>query len=130
MMLYIHVVLVMLINLSKHNQSNNVSHNYQRSLKQLIFNDDVYIKRGRCRSLIEQVVHDRNILIEQFCTLSINRRVGEITIRLPTNKKILILLFDKFAILKMLKTTIYLKIKTEAFQKIFHHQKAKFLILL
>ena len=66
----------------KTQQSNYASHitrmSYERSLKQLMFNDDdVYTKRGRStRSLIEQVIHDRNISIDQFCALSINRRVG------------------------------------------------------
>ena len=65
----------------KTQQSNYASHitrmSYERSLKQLMFNDDVYTKRGRSiRSLIEQVIHDRNISIDQFCALSIYRRVG------------------------------------------------------
>ena len=93
----------------KTQQSNYASHitrtSYERSLKQLMFNDDVYTKRGRSTSItdrtsIEQVIHHRNISIEKFCALSINRRVGWKSygnpIRLPTNKRILSIYSWKF----------------------------------
>ena len=48
----------------------------ERSVKQLSFNDDVYTKRGRsCRSLIDQVIHDRAISLDNFCSLSISKKI-------------------------------------------------------
>lgn len=59
-------------------QSNYASHivrmSHERSLKQLMFNDDVYTKRGRyAKTLIDQVIHDRNLSLDSFCSLSIKR---------------------------------------------------------
>ena len=48
----------------------------ERSLKQLMFNDDKYSKRGRpYKTLLEQVLHDRNISLDEFCGKSVNERV-------------------------------------------------------
>lgn len=47
----------------------------ERSVKQLSFNDDTYTKRGRsCRSLIDQVAYDRNISLDNLCSLSITKK--------------------------------------------------------
>jgi len=64
-------------NFIKAQQSNYASHvvrmSYERSLKQLMFNDDLYTKRP-ARTLIDQVIHDRNISLDEFCSFSINRK--------------------------------------------------------
>jgi len=63
-------------NYIKAQQLNYASHvvrmSYERSLK-LMFNDDLYTKRP-ARTLIDQVIHDRNISLEEFCSFSINRK--------------------------------------------------------
>ena len=48
----------------------------KRSLKHLMFNEDVYTKRDRpYKTLIEQVLHDKNMFLDEFCRRSINERV-------------------------------------------------------
>jgi len=64
----------------KHQQSNYASHVIrmpnERSLKQLMFNDDIYKKRGRsCKTLLEQVLNERNISLDEFCNVSLNERI-------------------------------------------------------
>ena len=61
---------------SNYQASHILSESHEASLTTVMFNDDVYTIRRRFKSLIEQVIHDRNISIEQFCMLSVNRRVG------------------------------------------------------
>ena len=47
----------------------------ERSLKQLMFNNDTYSKRGRShKTLLEQVIFDSNT-IDRFCTNSLYERV-------------------------------------------------------
>ena len=48
----------------------------ERSLKQLMFNDDTYRKRGRpFKTLLDQVVSDKDVSIDVFCDRSLNERV-------------------------------------------------------
>ena len=48
----------------------------ERSLKQLMFNDDTYRKRGRpFKTLLEQVVSDKDVSIDVFCNRSLNEMV-------------------------------------------------------
>ena len=45
----------------------------ERSLKQLMFNDDTYRKRGRpVKTLLDQVVSDKDVSIDEFCKRSLN----------------------------------------------------------
>jgi hypothetical protein len=49
----------------------------ERSLKQLMFNDDKYKKKGRSvKSLLDQVISNQNISIDGFCSLSIRKKSG------------------------------------------------------
>ena len=64
----------------KQQQANYTAHvirmSNERSLKHLMFNEDVYTKRGRpYKTLIEQVLHDKNMSLDEFCRRSINERV-------------------------------------------------------
>ena len=64
----------------KQQQSSYTAHvirmSNERSLKQLMFNDDTYRKRGRpIKTLLEQVICDKNVSIDRFCTSSLNERV-------------------------------------------------------
>ena len=48
----------------------------ERSLKQLMFNDDTYRKRGRpVKMLSDQFVSNRNVSIDEFCKSSFNEKV-------------------------------------------------------
>ena len=48
----------------------------ERSLKQLMFNDDTYRKRGRpFKTLLEQVLSDKDVSIDVFCNRSLNEIV-------------------------------------------------------
>jgi len=48
----------------------------ERSLKHLMFNEDTYTKRGRpYKTLLEQVLNDKNMSLDEFCRESINKRV-------------------------------------------------------
>jgi len=46
-----------------------------RSLKMLTFNDDHYTKKGRpSKTLIDQVVDNRNITLNQYCSLALSKK--------------------------------------------------------
>jgi len=64
----------------KRQQSNYASHIIrmpnERSLKQLMFNDDLCRKRGRSsKTLLEQVLNEKNISLDEFCNRSVNERI-------------------------------------------------------
>ena len=50
----------------------------ERSLKQLMFNDDDSRKRGRpLKTLLEQVISNKNISIDEFCKKSVCEKVWD-----------------------------------------------------
>ena len=52
----------------------------QRSIKKLMFNDDVYSKRGRpVKSLIVQVIDNKKLSVDEICTLALRKKLGRLT---------------------------------------------------
>ena len=64
----------------KQQQSNYCAHvirmSNERSLKQLMFNDDDSRKHGRpLKMLLEQVISNKNISIDELCRMSVSEKV-------------------------------------------------------
>ena len=52
----------------------------QRLIKKLKFNDDVYSKRGSTvKSLIDQVIRNKNLSIDEIFTLALRKKLGRLT---------------------------------------------------
>ena len=50
----------------------------ERNVKQLTFNDDKYVKKGRpVKSLLGQVIEELNVTIDGYCNLALQGRIDE-----------------------------------------------------
>ena len=50
--------------------------NVDRNVKQLTFNNDKYVKRGRpIKSLLDQAIENSNLSIDTFCTRAVQRKI-------------------------------------------------------